>query len=321
MAYGDFEGMKNASHETKGNRYVAGAVMGTLALSLALDRGVSALERRNYNKESQLFYNENSGDCSTIAIPGCRTDGQTIGEMLSPRLSEIGDFATVTYPKRGFDVDSIKDNLIEAKRLSGDKPVSLYAMSMGGLVLSKLFADEQFKEAFGTVDTIVFDSSPSGLEDIRKPARIAMELVRNRAVSDSWIMTKIISEAMLYRASKSITHDDFVSDEQVAVHHKTTAMTPLYVVRDQSNFIKSTRVAPGSIEGIAKNIYYVRSEYDNVIDTDHATRAYQEAFNDEVHDIVDESRPHGSHAAGLEYQAKVAELLSLGSPRSFLAAA
>lgn len=321
MARHNFDVINDTFGEVKSCRHIAGAVMGALALAATVDRGLTALERRASNISSELLFAKGEGDGVTITLPGCRSDGRVIASMLKPQFSEIGDVAAITYPTKGFSLDSIRSNLLEAKRLAGDRPTSLYAISMGGIVLSRLFADKEFKNEFGQLDTIVFDSSPSGLEDIRKPVRLAMELTRSRMVSDSWIMAKIAAEAMMHKSLKNIGHEDCVSDEQVLKHFQTTAKTPLYVAREQGEFIKNTRLQPGSLEDIANNVYYLRADYDSVIDTDHALLAYAHVFNRDVQDIVDETRPSGSHAAGPEYQAKVTELLSARSSHSSLAVA
>lgn len=321
MAHRNFDVIAESFLEVKSYRHLAGAAMGMLAVMVAVDRGLTAREQRNFSSESQLILDKNRGEQTTILLPGCRSDGRVIADMLRPKFSEMGDVAAVTYPEKGFSIDSVRNNLLEARHATGNKPVSLYAISMGGLVLSRLFADEEFSEEFGKIETVVLDSSPSGVDDIRKSARFAMEITKNRAISDSWLATKIASEAMVRRSGKYVDHEDCVSDEQVLRHFETTAKTPLYVAREQGEFIKKTQLAPGSLEGMAKNAYYVRSHYDSVVDTEHALSSYNEAFGYDIQDVVDEARPYGSHAAGPEYQNKLIELLDQSQDRSMLAVA
>jgi len=321
MAHRNFDVITESFLEAKSYRHLAGAAMGVLAVMAAVDRGLTAREQRTFSSESQLILDKNMGDQTTILLPGCRSDGRVIADMLKPKFSEMGDVAAVTYPEKGFSIDSVRSNLLEARRATGNKPVSLYAISMGGLVLGRLFADEEFSEEFGKIETVVLDSSPSGVDDIRKSARFAMEITKSRAISDSWLATKIATEAMVRRSGKCVDHEDCVSDEQVLRHFETTAKTPLYVAREQGEFIKKTQLAPGSLEGMAKNAFYVRSHYDSVVDTEHALSSYNEAFGYDIQDVVDEARPYGSHAAGPEYQNKLIELLDQSQDRSMLAVA
>ncbi|HET8884546.1 MAG TPA: hypothetical protein VFM68_03680 [Candidatus Saccharimonadales bacterium] len=281
--------------------------VGTVAAALAVDRGAEYWERRRQSDKASFITETNDRERSIYTLPGCRTDGRLVAEMLQPQFQAIGDTTFVAYPQKGFSLDSIKDGLLTAREKEKDKPASIYAISMGGLVLNALLADPEFRDNFGKLDTIVLDSSPSGIKDVRRSSRFALEYAA--MFRDSWTMTQLAKHIMERRSTKSLEHEEHISDEQLRRYTVSSARTPLHLTRSQGDFIRKSHLEPDSLKGVADNKYFLHSAYDSVVNTDNAFIQYDQAFGGGLIDVVDESRPHGSHAAGFGFQRKIVDLL------------
>lgn len=132
-----------------------------VAAALALDHRVGVQHNSHLSAQPEFIHHDHPGDQAIFVLPGCRTDGRQIMELLEPQLSKLGSTVYTVYPQRNFSVEAIGEGLVRARREAGKRRASIYAISMAGLVLADLATDERFRREFGTVDTVVFDSSPA----------------------------------------------------------------------------------------------------------------------------------------------------------------
>lgn len=301
---------KSFSGEFIGQKHRYGSLaLGILAAVVAADSGVTVLEKQAASRQAELTSNSGQGEQAVVALPGCRTDGSYQADMFAPQLEYVGDSHFISYPKRGFALDSIKEKLLEARARSHDKPLAVLATSMGGMVIAQALKDPEFRQKFGFIDRLVLDSSPSDEQDVRSQARFAMGAAA--VLQNSWTASTLSSRIMFNKARKRLSHETCVSDEQVNEHFFRTTHTPLHVASSQGEFIRETHFEPGELTGSVGEIVYIQSRYDTVINTDAAIAAYQQIYDQPVTKVVDSARPIGSHAAGPEYQSKVVELLDL----------
>lgn len=282
------------------------------AAAILVDNRASSLERRDMSEEAGLETHQHPGDQAIYVLPGCRMDGKHISTMLEPQFSRFGPTNYLSYPEQGFSLDSIKQKLITAGELQPDQPATIYASSMGGMVLSKLLSDDQFRQQFGEIDKIILDSSPSGEQDIRRPIRMAMGAAA--LLKSSWTASRLSGQILHRWGARYTEHDPYISEDQLMEYRQITAAVPLHVTHSQSKFIRQTELEPGSLAGVANSVYYIQSEQDEIIDTERARQNYEKIFDTEIDNLVDDTRPYGSHAAGIEYQARLIELISQSKP-------
>lgn len=294
--------------------------LGILAAATLIDHGMSRLEKRRGDSRAQMESHYHGDERSIITIPGCRSDGLQLGQMLEPQFSQFGSTHFIAYPKRDFSLDSVKERLLEARKKDDYAPATVYAISMGGMVLSTLLADEQFREEFGPIDSIILDSSPSHESDLRSKARLAMGAAA--VLKSSWSASKIASYATYLDSLKKIEHEPIVTDQQVAEHLISTAHTPLHVAHQQTEFIRNADLKHMNLSNTAPNIDYIQSPYDHVVDTEQAVRTYSDVYQTNIRTVIDESRPYGSHASGPEFQSGLMQLLGKRSDdiQSYIAA-
>lgn len=284
---------------------IGGLAVATVAL---VDRSLPRLySRRAETEASVIEHRGDSADRAIYTLPGSRTDGRVIGEMLETSFKDLGDRYYTVYPEKGFSVDSIKHNLLESRQGNIDKPASFYAMSMGGLVLSHLLNDADFRQNFGEIDTVIFDSSPSSVADVRPPTKRALDAAG--IFGDSWF----VSRATQLRTHQKLRNSKpFVKDVTEDLVHKqriSTAKVSIPTSVAQGMFIGQTNIRDWDFSDVARRKYFISSPHDNVINTEPARKVYDRTYGG-VTDIIDTNRPHGSHAEGIVYQRLMADLMA-----------
>ena len=280
------------------------AVAATAAITFMADASIQYIKRRRDSSTESIKTNLHDGDNATYTIPGCRTDGEVVGDMMEPQLSELGNTHNLSYGEGDIDIDSVKQHLLEARELDDEKNASIVALSMGGLVIAEAFRDKDFAEKFGPIDRLILDSSPSGIDDVTMAARRASQAAST--LRTSYSASKLSSWAMFKRSLRNgeNSHDHHVTDEQARLLLKTTADIPLNTIHNQTKFIESNPLEEGSLQDVDVNqIYYISSESDPVIKTEQALKSYEAAFGRSIIHIIDSSRPEKSHAVTPDYQA------------------
>lgn len=283
--------------------------LGVAAAAVAADNGVVALDKYRSSKYAEIYDNGGQGNQSIIALPGCRNDGVQLANMYQTQLNRLGDSYFLSYPKRGFDMDSIKQNLLEARQQAKQDRLTVLASSMGGMVIAQALRDPNFRQQFGFIDRLVLDSSPSSAEHIKKHTRVAMGAAA--ILKNSWTANSLGGLFMFKKSRKRLAHDWHVSDRQAYEHIYKVSHAPLHVIDSQAKFMENTHFQAFELAGTVGEIAYVSSTEDHVIDTDAAAREYEKIFDTDVVRMFDLRRPSTSHAAGPEYQAKIIEALDL----------
>lgn len=279
---------------------------GGAALAMVLaDRGVPLLQRRRRQSSTSYDKYYGAGDKSIFILPGCRMDGSQLGRVMSPGFHESGDSTFFSYSDNDL-VDSLQDSLIEARQSSPEKSVSFVGISIGGLLLTRLLEKQQFSDEFGSIDTVVLDSSPSTRDTLRPGVRRALSY--SRLLDDSWTGSET-ARMLMQRHAKSRFDDEM--DEAIRKLYLANSNMPLSDVRAQASLIPRGRTEPGSLaDAPVRKVYYVHAPGDPVVDTEAAARDYQAAYRDKLEVVVDESRPAGSHAASVTHQQLIDELIN-----------
>lgn len=280
-----------------------------VASMLALDQGKARLAQSHRSKDPEFITREHTGDRAVIVLPGCRSDGHRIVDLLEPGLSKFGPTVYAAYPQNGFSLEAIGRGLTRARERAGKDSVSVVAFSMGGMVLSRLGMDERFRSAFGPIDTLVLDSSPATGEHLKPKMRHLLETAR--ATRHSYAVGRLAPLIMARKEGGDLDeHELGLDDTLIRRHFEARLKAPLDAIASQGDFmLRCANVANGALAGWASDVKYVRSANDSVVDTVASVPAYATMFAQPVQDVIDINRPETSHAGGLEYPSFIAKLL------------
>lgn len=281
----------------------------SVAGMLALDRHKAKVAQSHRPKDPEFIPRDHSGEQTIVVLPGCRTDGRRIVDLLEPKLSRLGTTVYTAYPQNGFSLESIGQGLLRAREQTGKDRVSVLAFSMGGMVLSRLGADEQFRQAFGPIDTVVLDSSPATYEHVSPKMQHLLEVARVARYSHA--MSRLAPQIMAHEESKELAdHEAGMDEALLRAHFEARVNAPLDAIAGQGDFMKNCPDVPdGALAGWADTIWYVHAIDDPIVDTRTSSQAYAKMFGQPLHDVTDENRPEANHAGGLEYPSFVASLL------------
>lgn len=283
-----------------------------LAAALALDHQLGVEKNSRRTSDPAFIQHHHPGDQAIFVLPGCRTDGRQIMELLEPQLGKHGSTVYAVYPEKGFSVRAIREGLIQARRETNKPRASIYAISMGGLVLADLGADERFRREFGPIDSVIFDSSPSSVHDIYPKM---LHLLSAAHVSrNSFAMSKAAPKIMSWLSHSEHSHEAGVDDRQVQNHLNSSAHAPLITVDGQGEYIKQHfGLQANSIADLAQRYVYVQSSNDTVVSTDGGYDGYSLAAGRRIERVIDTQRPPSSHATGPEFPSSIASLLAAGA--------
>ena len=289
------------------------ATVGAAAACLALESVATYRDTRRLDDRATMVSTRHDGDTSIYVLPGCRTDGHFLARTFEPHFQGIGSTNFVAYPQKGFSIDAVRDTILEARAGDDERPASFYVLSMGGIVLSTLLKDAEFRDKVGDIDMVLFDSSPTGAHTLSEYTHKAMEVAAHtppiRAVSHAY-------KHFMKRRTQHIDADLPYADV-LREHLATTAETPLNAVKGQTQLIRSARFGSGELQpaGAAINhMAYITALSDDVVDVERAHAEYELMYSRPIDYIVDETRSAPSHAAGPEHWQKVAELLADRQP-------
>lgn len=296
------------------NTFVSTLALGAFLISAAVvaEKFATDEDHKKLSFEAKVNSTIRDGDKAIYILPGCRTNGHYIGGMIDPLISEHGSTHHLAYPERGFSLDSIKQALLQARTLDDDRPATIYASSMGGMVTSRLMLDMEFRENFGRIDKVVFDSSPADNEDLNLGLRGAMSAAS--AFPPSRTVAQLYRTAMHCSTGKEyMIHSSDISDEQAIGHCRSSANTHLSAVKGQVRFIDSTRFYENQLQEAFANVgkvIYIGASYDRTVNQETAHQKYARAMGRSVLRIVDWDRKSGSHAAGPEFPRFIANIIS-----------
>lgn len=307
------------SHHLNHERFIGNTFVRTLALGAFLigaaataEKIATDEERKKLRAEAKVNSTIREGDKAVYIVPGCRTNGHYIGGMIDPFISEHGSTHHLAYPEKGFSLDSVKQALLNARALDGDRPATIYASSMGGMVTSSLLLDPEFREKFGRIDKVVFDSSPADNEDLDNSTRKAM--VAASIVPASWTTAHLYRAVMMRtNTRKYMTHSTDISDEQAAGHGKSSANTHLSAVEGQAHFIDHTKFSDDQLKEAYANVgevIYIGASHDHTVNQESAIQKYARAMGRSVLRIIDWDREEGSHASGPEFPRFIANIIA-----------
>jgi hypothetical protein len=309
----------NINHESNTGRNILGTLIAgafLTALTVGVDKVATDQDRRHRSKTTRIVSHEHEKERVVYMMPGCRADGEYIGEMLEPHIQHIGTTRNEAYAEDDFDLEESKGKELEERSRDMGRAAVVYCLSMGGVKFAKSLTDENYREKFGKIDTLLLDSSPADVVHLASGTRFAMRMAR--MLPPSWTVSRLYRGFMRRHARTPHAHSSHVTDEQVIGHQLSSANTPLRAVRAQAKFIEETHFEDGELAEAAKDIdkiYYISAKHDHVVDVDAAYEKWNRIFGGRVIRIIDEQRPMNSHADGPEFPEKIVELMEGSAPK------
>jgi hypothetical protein len=302
------------SERLPGNMFTRTLALGAFltALLVAAETKATNDEHERLKAEAEVVSNIREGERAVYVLPGCRANGHYIGQMLEPHIQHLGSTHHLAYPEKGFSLDSVKRALLEARANDDGRPATIYASSMGGMVICDLLLDEEFREQFGEIEKIILDSSPADEEDLDPGTRFAMFAAEifppSRTIAS--LYRKVVRRASLKHRP---AHSQDVPDELVDGHVLSSADTHLSAVEGQAYYIKHRKFTENELQEALQNVgelIYIGASHDRTVKQEIAHQKYARAAGRAVLRIVDWERERGSHAAGPEYPHFVAEVMA-----------
>ena len=282
----------------------AGTLLGALSIAaIVAEAKATAKDRTQGSHKANVISNIRQGEYSTFTVPGYHADGAVLGKNLDRHFENMGTTHYAVHPERGFSLDSIREEWLKARELDGHRPARIYALSMGGLLVSKLFSDPEFRREFGEVDRLVLDSALSGKSDLSVGTKLAMGL--------GALLPVTYSTGQFYRFVSEVEnmsephHAPEVTLEEARERFAAGAKMHYSAGRDEIFFMRREDV--GNIDlsefsrEIDKGIIYLESPKDHLVNTDRSVQAYSDSYNHVIQRRTDNNRPLGSHASGPEF--------------------
>lgn len=282
-------------------------ILGALSLMAAsaaiAEAHATKEDTKGRSDKAEVVSNIRPGEFATFTVPGYHAEGHVLSRNLDRHFEHMGTTHYAVHPEKGFSLDSIREEWLKARDLDGHRPARIYALSMGGLLVSKLFSDEEFRKEFGPVDRLVLDSALSGKHDLSGGEKLAMGLAT--------VLPVTYSTNRLYHALSGselngpLDHAAEVLPREVRERIGAAAMVHFSAGRDQILFMRGEDVANMDLSDFGREIpngvTYLSSTNDLVVNVNHSSKVYTESLDKNIEYRVDLLRKQtSSHAGGPE---------------------
>ena len=284
----------------------AALTMGAFLVGGLVELGRSINEKRQPVVSGVTSYHEDEGP-SFLFFRGCGENYQTQAPLFHRKLSGHGSLH-FEYQTSGLHIqDDIDQHVIEVCKADGERDRVLVCTSMGLMNAMKSLMNPAVREALGEnrLQAVISRSGITSKYDLQpnmqQAAAISSRVPALPTVGDMWQMHR------LRRAHRVLSHSERTSDEEALLHHESSAYMPFSLVASQHRQIhESTPFEENSHNIVAKEnpdlrLYQITAEYDAVADWQKTNTSLERSFGLPVETIIDERRPHGSHADDLEY--------------------
>jgi len=311
------------THETAKTKEIistVGALGGAVLIAVAMAEARALVkDRRNGSHKADVVSNIRPGEHATFTVPGYHADGRTLGKNLDRHFEQMGTTHFAIHPERGFSLDSIRDEWLKARDRDGHRPARIYALSMGGLLVARMFSDPEFRQEFGEVDKVVLDSALSGKEDLDIGTKLSMLFAAVLPVTHlTGQLYRVLSSGQL---DKEIDHAPEVLREEAIERLRVSADTRFSAGKGQIDFMRSNDVNAMDLREFGQEVkdgfIYLASTCDKVVNTRRSAGIYGESLEQDIAYRIDTLRRDStSHAGGPERpQGPIDALLDQNSSR------
>lgn len=291
----------------------------SIAAIVAAEAKATSEDKVKGTFKANVVSNIRPGNYATFTVPGYHADGRVLGKNIDRHFEQMGTTHYAVHPERGFSLDSIREEWLKARSLDGHRPARIYALSMGGLLVSKLFSDPEFRREFGEVDKLVLDCALSGKKDLSVGTKLAMGFGAILPVTYSTgqfyrFISEIENKGDL-KHSPEVTHDE--ARERYAagarIHFSAGKDEILFMHREYTERMNLREAG----EEIKDGITYLQSARDHLVNTTRSSQIYSNAYAKDIECRIDTTRPNGSHASGPEFPRGVVDALLDKNPDNY----
>lgn len=264
---------KATTNKLRLKRALAGAtLLATLwNYDVATDR---LFEHKDETEVSNIYEYTSNGQKDLIITttgygdPYYQDLAETVGRLLNP-----SDLLSVDYGSE-VNIEAIYDQTLQYIKTNNSKDISLYGVSMGGLVAIELGA--KLINSGVNVTTIYLDSTPSGLgstTDKSKAGAVAIEFVPFGRI------TRFLGEISIKLIEQ---HDGGFADKWRYAWHKSDSM-PNSLIVSQSEFLRKgvSHEDVAVINNSNVKIVYLRTKVatdDHMVNVDFSTNEFDALF-------------------------------------------
>jgi hypothetical protein len=299
------------SHKNTDKFLTAGTILGAVSLFAAAEANATRRDNKKYSTKAKVISNVRESEYSTFFVPGFNGDGTVVAKNLDRHFEQMGTTHYAVHPERGFSLDSIREEWLRARELDGHRPARIYAVSMGALLLSRIFQDEDFRQEFGEVERVVYDSGLSSRSDLSAS--------KKAAIAAGIILPSTHTTGKIYHAINNLMdehdfgHDPEVLEEEVRERYHSTARARFSSAKSQIWFMHNNDVANMDLSGfgqeVAGGFAYLSSSNDNLVNTDRSVNVYAKSLQQPVEYRIDTGRGYNSHAKGPDHPKSAVDAL------------
>ncbi len=260
-------------------------------------------DRKGLSDKARVISGLHPGEHATFVVPGYHSDGVTIAQNMDRHLDHMGATHFAVHPQRGFSLDSIREEWLKARKQDGHRPARILAVSMGALLVARLFSDDNFRQEFGEIDKLVIDSGLSGKGDLSARTKLAMlvaALLPSTHTSDK--LFTLISSA---EEPHDHAHAPEVLIEEIEARLQGNRSVRFEAARGQILFMHNNDVRRMDLskfgQAIMNGVVFLGSPRDDLINLDRSSMAFSKSLNQPIEFRIDTSRPVGSHAKVFEF--------------------
>lgn len=303
MAHRSIESIGTKEALSKGTLLGAISIAAISAAYMA-DSQAGANDGRGRSEKADVVSNIRAGEDAVFTVPGYHANGRVIGKNLDRHFQHLGTTHYAVHPEKGFDLDSIRESWLEARKKDGHRPARIYAMSMGALLVSRLFSDEQFRSEFGEVKSLVLDSALSGPGDINASSKLAMGLgaILPITYTTGKIYNMVTSREVHH---KIVDHAPEVLRSEAEEHIMSSTKTSFDAAKAQIMFMRHNDVRHMDLQPLGlqldNNVVFIASPRDNLLNVDQSSHRYSDALGQDIEFWTDTRRADGTHATGPEW--------------------
>ncbi len=203
--------------------------------------------KERVHDQATLIERPGKGDLSAILVLGNGALAAEYAHKLGPCFEEFGTSYFISYPQKGFSIDSITERFLEAYDSSSDNRKALFSCSMGLMVTNHLMTIPEVEDTItdadaGKTDYWICDSGVTRISNLHPYVRA------------------LLHEARSLRSSHAIARAcDWLLGADGAWRY--ASLSQLHWMEDQSG----DELIPGSLAHVSEHIpakHYLSAHYD-----------------------------------------------------------
>lgn len=287
---------------------------GVILVGGLVELGRTFADKRQPDVTGVESYYEDEGP-SFIFFRGCGENYRAQAPLFHRKLGGYGSLH-FDYQVEGIhSQESIDQHVIDVCKEDGDRDRIFVCASMGLMNAMRSLKNPAVRAAIGEnrLQAIISRSGMTSRVDLQpgmqSAAHFSTHVPRLKIVGDLWRVHR------LHQANIEIPHSSMTAENEVRLHHESSAfMSPRLVMSQYQAIHDSVGWSEGSHSEIVDEnpdvrLLQITAEFDGVTDWKSTNASLERSFGLPVETVVDERRPRGSHADDLEFIEPLYEMM------------